>query len=68
MEEEEDERTARVLVGIANSIVMEYDMPSRNIDCKMAILYMKVWIDYETGIIMFQHYEKPTALHNIMHA
>ena len=27
----------------------------------MAILDMKVWIDQETGNIMFQHYEKPMA-------
>ena len=71
-EEDDDERTARVLVEIANSVVpgiiMEYDVPSQNLDFKMAILDMKVWIDQETGNIMFQHYEKPSASQNIMHA
>ena len=32
----------------------------------MPILDMKVWM--EDGDIMFQHYEKPTASGNIMHA
>ena len=40
---------------------------SRNDDKKMAILDMKVWLDRESNI-MFQHYEKPTASKNIMHA
>ena len=71
IEENDDERTARILVKIANSImpgiVMEYDVPSRNSDNKMAILDMKVWMEQE-GNIMFQHYEKPTASQHIMHA
>ena len=70
--ENDDERTARVLVKIANSIlpgiVMECDVPSRSSEGKLAILDMKVWIEQENGNIMFQHYEKPTASHNIMHA
>ena len=70
-EENEDERTARILIKVANSIIpgieMEYDIPSKNSDSKMAILDMKVWID-EEGNIVFQHYEKPTASHNVMNA
>ena len=67
----DDERTARLYTDIANDvmpgIVMEFDVPSRNDDKKMAILDMKVWLDRESNI-MFQHYEKPTASKNIMHA
>ena len=29
---------------------------------------MKVWVDTCEGLIMFQHYEKPMASVNIMHA
>jgi hypothetical protein len=72
VEENDDERTARVLLKIANSVLpgieMECDVPSRNTNGKMAILDMEVWIDKEEGNIIFQHYEKPTASHNIMHA
>ena len=70
MNENDDERLAKILIEIANDIVpgitMEYDVPSKNIDNKMPILDMKVWM--EDGDIMFQHYEKPTASGNIMHA
>ena len=56
---------------IANSvmpgIVMEFDVPSRNLNNKMAILDMEVWMEND-GNIMFQHYEKPTASKTIMHA
>ena len=44
---------------------MEFDVPSRNNDNKMAILDMKVWFDEERNI-MFQNYEKPMASKNIM--
>ena len=47
---------------------MEYDTPSRNANKKMPILDMKVWLDNNTGNILFQHYEKPTASKNILHA
>ena len=47
---------------------MEFDVPSRNCDNKMPILDMKVRMDDQTGNIIFEHYEKPTASHNIMHA
>ena len=54
----DDERTARVMTDIANSlmpgIIMEFDVPSRNPSKKMPILDMEVWID-EEGNIMFQH-------------
>ena len=67
----DDERTARVMTYIANSvmpgIVMEFDVPSRNLNNKMAILDMEVWMEND-GNIMFQHYEKPTASKTIMHA
>ena len=69
-EESEDERTARVLTDVANSvlpgIIMECDIPSRNTDSKMPILDMKVWMDSLTGDILFQHYEKPSSTHKIM--
>ena len=68
---DDDERTARLYTDIANDvipgIVMEFDVPSRNTDKKMAILDMKVWME-ENGNIVFQHYEKPTASKSIMHA
>ena len=67
----EDERTAKVMTDIANSvmpgIVMVFDVPSRNADKKMPILDMKVWMDAD-GNIMFQHYEKPTSSKTVMHA
>ena len=44
--EKDDERLARILNEIANNIMpdikMECDVPSRNADCKMPILDMKV--------------------------
>ena len=70
--ENDDERTARVLTDIANDvmpgIIMEFDVPSRNNDDKMAILDMKVWMENDDGNILFQHYEKPSASRSIMHA
>ena len=67
----DDERTARIYTDIANDVMpgieMEFDVPSRNSDSKMAIIDMKVWLDEDRNI-MFQHYEKPTASKNIMHA
>ena len=67
----DDERTAKIMTDIANSvvpgIVMEFDVPSRNTNKKMPILDMEVWMD-EDGNIMFQHYEKPTSSKTVMHA
>ena len=61
----DDERTARLYTDIANDvmpgIVMEFDVPSRNDDNKMAILDMKVWLDEDKNI-MFQHFENPQPL------
>ena len=72
VDECDDERTARVMTDIANSvmpgIVMEFDIPSRNFDKKMPILDMKVWIERYEGNIKFQHFEKPTSSKSIMHA
>ena len=71
-DENDDERTARVLTDIANhvmpGIVMEFDVPSKNSDGKMPILDMKVWMEKDNGNIMFQHFEKPMASQKIMHA
>ena len=59
--ENDDERTAKILTDIAKDIIpgitMEYGVPSRNIDKKLAILDMKVWIERNEGHIVFQHYE-----------
>ena len=67
----DDVRAARLYTDIANDvipgIVMQFDVPSNNDDKKMPILDMKVWMSTE-GDILFQHYEKPTASKNIMHA
>ena len=70
--EMENERLARVLKDIANSvmpgIIMEDDFPSKNSDNKMPILDMKVWAEDKDGFIMFQHYQKPMSCKKIMHA
>ena len=70
--ENEDERLARVLKEIANTIMpeiqMEDDFPSRNSDGKLPILDMKVWMDSQDGCILFEHYEKSMACKKIMHA
>ena len=34
---------------------MEYDVPKRNMNNTMAILDMEVWLDSQTGNIIFQH-------------
>ena len=48
-DENDDERTAKVLTDIANDvlpgIIMEYVVPSRNEDRKMPRLDMNVWVD-----------------------
>ena len=67
----EDERLAKILVDIANSVmpcvVMESDWPSKNEDKKMPILDMKVWTN-EEGILMYQHYEKKVSSKTVLHA
>ena len=71
-DETADERTARIVKDIANDVMpgisMEEDCPSKNVDGKMPILDMKVWMDADEGHIMFQHYQKPMACKKIMHA
>ena len=66
-----EERTARILKEIANSvqkgIIMEEDIPSRNPDAKLAILDMKVWLD-EDRCAVYQHYEKQVASKQILKA
>ena len=53
----EDERTARVFTDIANNvlpgIIMEFDVPSRNANSKIPIIDMEVWMDEQTGDILF---------------
>ena len=67
----QDERLARILLCIANSImpciVMEADWPSKNSDQKMPILDMKVWVNAE-GYIMYQHYEKTVTSKTVLHS
>ena len=66
-----DERLAKILIEIANSImscvVMEGDWPSKNEDEKLPILDMKTWTNGE-GLILFQHYEKRVSSKTILHA
>ena len=65
-----DERMAKILLSIANSImpcvVMEGDWPSKNPDGKMPILDMKVWTD-DSGNILYQHYEKDVSSKTVLH-
>ena len=60
----DEERTTRILKEVANSvqtgIVMEEDNPSRNQDCKLPILDMKVWLNVDSYAV-YQHYEKPVS-------
>ena len=66
-----DERLAKILLSIANSIMecvkMEADWPSKNTDKKMPILDMKVWTD-ETGMLLYQHYEKDVSSKTVLNA
>ena len=47
---------------------MKEDYPNKNDDKKLPILDMKVWQDDKEGFILFQHYQKPMASKNVMHA
>ena len=64
-----DERLAKMLLNIANSVMdcieMEADWPSKNDDQKMPILDMKVWMDKE-GTILYQHYEKEVSSKTVL--
>lgn len=66
-----DERLAKILLSIANSVMecvkMEADWPSKNDDKKMPILDMKVWTD-EAGMLLYQHYEKVVSSKTVLHA
>ena len=67
-----DERLAKLLLDIANSVMgciqMEGDWPSKNRDKKMPILDMKVWKDQEEGTILYQHYEKSVSKKTVINA
>ena len=67
----DDERLAKLLLEIANSIMecvkMEGDWPSKNQDNKMPILDMKVWMD-EQGTLLYQHYEKNVSRKTVLNA
>ena len=64
VQEEDDERLARIMLDIANdikdSIKIEADWPSKNNDKRLPILDMKVWMDTQ-GTILYSHYEKPMS-------
>ena len=66
-----DERVAKVLLAIANSVMdcieMEGDWPSKNEDGKMPILDMKVWVDTE-GTLLYKHYEKKVSSKTVLNA
>ena len=66
-----DERLAKVLLDIANSVMecvqMEGDWPSKNEDGKMPILDMKGWIDGE-GTLLYKHYEKKVSSKTVLNA
>ena len=66
-----DERLAKILLVIANSVMscigMEADWPSRNEDKRMPILDMKAWTN-EEGILLYQHYEKEVSKKTVLHA
>ena len=68
---EADERLAKLLLEIANSIlpcvIMEGDWPSKNADRKLPILDMKTWTDTQ-GTIKYQHYEKKVSRKTVMNA
>ena len=70
-DEEEDERLARILKEIANTvqegIVMEEDTPSRNSSGKLPILDMEVWMTEEDRVV-YRHYEKPMSNRRVMNA
>ena len=63
-DEEAEERTSQVLKEVADSvqpgIVMDIDHPSRNVESKLPILDMEVWLNGD-GLAVYRHYEKPMA-------
>ena len=69
--ETEELRLTRILKQIADSvqvgIVMEADHPENNVDKKMPILDMKVWLG-EEGFLLHKHYEKQMSSKLVLHA
>ena len=67
----DDERLAKLLLEIANSIMecvkMEGDWPSKNRNMKLPILDMEVWTDVE-GNILYRHYEKDVSRKTVLHS
>ena len=70
-ESEPDERLARVLVDIANSVMrcvqMEADWPTKNSDRRLPILDMKTWTNHD-GDAMYTHYEKAVSRKTVLHS
>jgi hypothetical protein len=70
IQEEEDERIARVLLEIANDVMpcikMEADWATKNQKKKLPILDMEVWM--EKGSILYTHYEKPMSCKSILNS
>ena len=69
--EQEDARVARLLKDIANEvqegIEMEAEFPSNDMNGKMAILDMSVWMDSDNNIV-YEHYQKSVASKQILSA
>ena len=52
---------------VQKGVIMEADYPNRNVDKKLTILDMKVWLDQDYFIV-YQHYQKPVALRQVLSA
>ena len=67
----EDERTMKLIQSIANdihpSIKVTIDYSSKNQDRKTVMLDLKMWIEKERRIILYEHYEKPMATKHVIH-
>ena len=71
LEEEDDERIARVLTEVANDVMpcikMEADWPTKNKERKkLPILDMEVWM--KDCRILYSHYEKPMSCKSILNS
>ena len=66
-----DERLARVLLEIANSIMkcvqMEADWPTKNKDSRLPILDLKAWTNQD-GEAVYTHYEKAVSSKTVLHS
>jgi hypothetical protein len=49
-------------------IVMEEEYPSKSDNGHLAILYMEVRTDEDSGHILYRHYEKPMTSKLVMHS